>query len=100
MKEYIIDSYSEKFLVTLSEGAEFSILCDTHSIAHHLALSLNLGTMETPVQNPDLFTLIGKVKGLNTYSLSLTTPNMRIDDDADFNDCCQSGCSGCPYFNG
>lgn len=100
MKEYIIDSYSEKFLVTLNGEAEFNILCDTKSIAHHLALSLNLGTMETPLENPDIFTFIGNIRGIKTYGLSLTTPNMRIDDDADFNDCCQSGCSGCPYFNG
>lgn len=102
MKEYIIDNYSEKFIVTLNEksAAEFNILCDTRSIAHHLALSLNLGTMETPLENPGLFTFIGMVRGLKTYSLSLVSPNLRVDEDADINDCCQSGCSGCPFFNG
>lgn len=102
MKEYIIDTYSEKFLVTLNEesSAEFNILCDTRSIAHHLALSLNLGTMQTPLENPDLFTFVGMVRGLKTYGLSLVSPNLRVDEDADINDCCQSGCSGCPFFNG
>ncbi len=100
MKEYIIESYAEKYLVTLNNEAQFNILCDSHSIAHHLALSLNLGTMETPIEGPELFTLVGNVRGVKTYTLSLVSPNLRVDEEADINDCCQSGCSGCPYFNG
>ncbi len=99
MNEFILAEYNDKYLVKQLQSPRFVVVCDTKSIAHHLALSYNLGTMDTPLDNPRLFTEVDEIEGIKAFSLSLVSPNIRVDEEAQINDCCQSGCSGCPFYN-
>ncbi|EQC50762.1 hypothetical protein [Bacteriovorax sp. DB6_IX] len=99
MSEYITEPFEDKgkYQVLPSAGRAFSIIFDNKSEAHKFSISLMLGAAPSPSQSPDFYTELKTENGTRYLEVA---PLKKVEEEAgfDISECCQSGCSGCPYY--
>lgn len=97
------------YLESITHGNHF-ILFDDQALAHNTKLSLMLGTMACPQIAPELYNKLNE----NYLEKTVFVPRdlaYREDEiscertaqqiyEESIEDCCQSGCSGCPFYQG
>ncbi len=100
MSEYITAQFEDKgkFQVLSENDKSFSIVFDDKSEAHKFSVSLMLGAAPSPDQSPSFYELIKEDAGQKIYKVAKQS-QVTQENSFDISECCQSGCTGCPYFS-
>jgi len=83
-----------EYWITNSESSDYVVVFQDKSIAHQFKLSLTLGSVHGPWDEPRDYTLLRKESDqcfVEIKKVTIKSEDWR--DDA----CCQSGCPGCAW---
>lgn len=105
MSEFrIVENYEgNSVLLENLSTHNYYILCDSAHHAQQLKLAILLETLPSPIVAPELYMAKANkndsTKIFIPKDIALFNENSCEEDDESLG-CCQSGCSGCPYYKG